>query len=1293
YYSSNNNTLSNNTVNSNNWWGIYLYYSSNNTLSNNTANSNNQYGIYLYYSSNNNTLSNNTVNSNNDYGIYLYVSSNNNTIANNTISNNDYGIYLYVSSNNNTIANNTISNNDYGIFLKYSSYNIISRNNASNNYIGINLYYSNYNTLSNNTANSNNQYGIYLYYSNCNTLSNNTALNNDYGIYLYSSSNNTISNNTVNLNNWYGIYLYSSSNNTIHNNYFDNMNNAYDNGNNIWNVSKTSGTNIIGGPYLGGNYWSDYTDHDLDGDEFGDKPYNISGGTNKDYLPLIGLTTTSLFAPLASYTDWQPQDYNNSEAIKTVKLEGGRLVLDTHFVGGHANYSKGEVFLNLRYVLGLEDQTPIDLTDHEITVEVSVPEEFVGWTSRPNGVQVFVKDVFIKDDKDEEWRNQYGEWVNIEEGGKHHASLSPTTIADFNSTKIIILGVKFGIGTGSSYTYDGPLYVDNIRIYPPLNLTPPPLLPESTPCPISFTVGGNWRIMEYGQNFGNTSWFPSGNGVSKHVNFVSTYFDYFQRSGITEVRVFLLTDGRTMFDRDGHVVGYNEIFREDVQTFLDLADEHGIKVEFVIVDYLIAGKAEFVNGVWVRGRGEIITNESLKTEFMNEFLTPFLIDFGDHPAIIGFDVINEPEWVISREDGGDWEAFNDSKIKPDSPIPGQKMKDFITDCINTIRGESPGKPITVGISCPYVNFVNDLDVDYIALHHYPWMDEREDYNKLEDYLSLLPEGKQWALEEFPSHNTSIGVTEYLDRVLTEGGNGAMLWNLKPESDNSTMHWERRDGVLLELRQWVDENGPFDTGALENPYPSISGTHNGTITPSNNITINKMYTYPCAGTGGHTESVKIWNSTWNTTATWSGYTGDYHNITFDSFFVLISGETYNYTIITGSYPQIVHEKVFNATRGTITCTEFIDLNGKRYDDKIPAIRLERIYNLAVEDIPELAVSTSLLDFGSVEKGYKGNMTLEIWNDGGETLFYSLETTCDWCSISPTNGTSTGEHDTINVSIDTLALSRNSSYSVPVQISSNGGNGSVLVNVSIEGEPELAVSTSLLDFGSVEKGYKGNMTLEIWNDGGETLFYSLETTCDWCSISPTNGTSTGEHDTINVSIDTLALSRNSSYSVPVQISSNGGNGSVLVNVSIKIFGSCLDAVFSPYGNVALYSKAYSPDGKMYAHVNESTRYGEIGIFNCTTDELIKVIKVTQVPSASDSNPIKGLAWSPDSNWIAAMYHHWWPYSSGHISIADLEEEKEIIRIYKEYRYMVFSADGTKIFASLNGSEVGFDVIDIP
>ncbi|MGC9443885.1 MAG: hypothetical protein ACP5E9_02980 [Candidatus Methanospirareceae archaeon] len=131
---------------------------------------------------------------------------------------------------------------------------------------------------------------------------------------------------------------------------------------------------------------------------------------------------------------------------------------------------------------------------------------------------------------------------------------------------------------------------------------------------------------------------------------------------------------------------------------------------------------------------------------------------------------------------------------------------------------------------------------------------------------------------------------------------------------------------------------IDTGS--GTYPSSPGVHKGSITPSKTVNVSALYTYPCPGTGGHTEyaAFSYLNGTAIAEAYWDGYVDDWHNLTFNNPFTLYANETYNYTIRTGSYPQIIHAESKDAGDGTITCTSFTDANGKVYYDWIPALKL-------------------------------------------------------------------------------------------------------------------------------------------------------------------------------------------------------------------------------------------------------------------------------------------------------------------------------------------------------------------
>jgi hypothetical protein len=158
--------------------------------------------------------------------------------------------------------------------------------------------------------------------------------------------------------------------------------------------------------------------------------------------------------------------------------------------------------------------------------------------------------------------------------------------------------------------------------------------------------------------------------------------------------------------------------------------------------------------------------------------------------------------------------------------------------------------------------------------------------------------------------------------------------------NLTITSEGNSSVNATLRiETVVTRTSFELDTGKGAYPSIAGVHRGVIIPNHTVVVKRLYTYPAAGTGGHAEAVRIYNTTWSVNATWEGYRGDYHTLTFSERFTLIAGEAYGYEIHTGSYPQLIHQQNCTTLDGSyINCSSFEAVNGAEYGAVIPAVRL-------------------------------------------------------------------------------------------------------------------------------------------------------------------------------------------------------------------------------------------------------------------------------------------------------------------------------------------------------------------
>jgi len=192
-----------------------------------------------------------------------------------------------------------------------------------------------------------------------------------------------------------------------------------------------------------------------------------------------------------------------------------------------------------------------------------------------------------------------------------------------------------------------------------------------------------------------------------------------------------------------------------------------------------------------------------------------------------------------------------------------------------------------------------------------------------------------------------------------------------------------------------------------------------------------------------------------------------------------------------------------------------------------------------------------DFGDMFEGEINSTIFDIWTSGGCCeLSFDLTWDCPWIDAFPTSGVSNGEHVPITVTIDTTGLDKGI-YNCTIVITTNvsmTGYFNVSVYIISHTYPALAVYPQSYYFGILLEGVTDETSFDIWNSGTGTVTYSLSWDESWVAVSPTSGSSTGEHDPIIVTINTTGLPLGSAQESHITIESNAGNKVYVVWVII-------------------------------------------------------------------------------------------------------------------------------------------------
>ena len=993
-FHSSNNTLVGNNVSNNNHSGIVLEDANNSMIINNLC-SNNNIGI-CKCSGNNNTINGNIISNNSEDGIFgdLFFDK----ISNNNISfNQDCGIDYDWGLRYTNIVNNTIRNNSCGISamqvtINKNSYNNISHNNIISNKKGIRLNYCNNTNVTSNLINSN-EIGIELHRSHNNSIIGNAVSSNDQGINLGASCCNIILENNVSVNQrGIGIYyitmvwpyykvLHAIDNKIYHNNFINNTIQASDKDANLWD----------NGTIDGGNYWSD---HICEGNPSnGSQPYYIQGGDNVDHYPFQN-PNGWLKHPILPV-----HNLNTGENFSTIQAaiddpdtkDGHTITVDPGTYNENVNVYKS---LTIKSTSGNPADTIVHAAnpdDHvfEVTADYVNISGFTvegvtgGWRAGVYLINIDHCNISCNNASN----NSYGIWLdhssnsllsnNIASSNDHIGiwlDYSSNNNLNNNKASNNYNGIFLEDSNGNTLTDNNASnnnYGVNVEFSSNNTLTSN-IVDSNSVIGIDLSLSSNNNFLNKNNVLNNDWWgiglYSSNNNtlINNIVNFNNDFGIFIEDSSnnIINSNIFekngIFIKGEELSHYNTHTIEGNTVNGRPIYYY---KNKKGIKVPEnsgqvifanctdMLVKDINASFASVGIEVVFTTNSEILNNSASNNEYgiwlykssKNILKSNTNSDTGYCGICLSYSKDNEiTNNIVNSNNGWYGISLADSS---NNKISNNNVSSNIWDGVslyssnnNKITNNNINSNNRHGVSLDnssnnkiYLNnFINNSDnvVSYDSTNI--WNSTGKIAYTYNDSICISYLGNYWDdyKEKYPE-------AEEID----ECGIWDTPYSIDSDADNHPLMGP------FEIYLAPTEN-IFDTGTPSNPYPSISGTHTGTIKPNKTITVNRLYTYPCAGTGGHTESIELYDENGKLIAngTWKGYIGDYHNITIYNisgapYATLLEDHEYNYTIRTGSYPQIHHNTSLLTPNGWINCTKFVDANGKIYDDWIPAIRLE------------------------------------------------------------------------------------------------------------------------------------------------------------------------------------------------------------------------------------------------------------------------------------------------------------------------------------------------------------------
>ncbi|MGE5361407.1 MAG: hypothetical protein ACM3NQ_20510 [Bacteroidales bacterium] len=279
--------------------------------------------------------------------------------------------------------------------------------------------------------------------------------------------------------------------------------------------------------------------------------------------------------------------------------------------------------------------------------------------------------------------------------------------------------------------------------------------------------------IRYGGDFGANAWQPAGGlAAPGRAGDARDALSALADSGATTVRWFVLCDGRAgiRFDDTGGAAGLDDCVFADLDVALDLLARAGLSAIFVLIDFLWFSRSRTVNGVRLGGRGKLIADAQRCASLLDRVLAPILERYGHESAIRAWDLINEPDWIVTR-------------IRPlrRRAIAGATLREFVRAGATRVH-ELTVHAATVGSARPStLQLLLGLGLDFYQVH---WYDKLRCRFDLTAQAGGLGVDRPVVLGEFPTRGCRLAPAAIFDLARASGYAGALAWSARAADRHS-----------------------------------------------------------------------------------------------------------------------------------------------------------------------------------------------------------------------------------------------------------------------------------------------------------------------------------------------------------------------------------------------------------------------------------------------------------------------------------------------------------------------------